>query len=263
MSAAIVFANVGARYGGRSALSGVSAAFAPGKVTGIVGPNGAGKTTLLRVGLGLLPHEGGAVRVQDRALKDWSREALARTIAYLPQGGDAHWPLIARDLVMLGRLPYRGAFGGVSATDERIVDDALARADASAFASRRMDELSAGERARVLFARALATQAQILFADEPAAWLDPAHQLKLMTLLREEAARGTAIAVTLHDLSLAARYCDEILVLQEGHVAAMGDANMALSDEVLSQVFGIVALRAPDPAGGTPTVVPWRLTAPR
>jgi iron complex transport system ATP-binding protein len=200
------------------------------------------------------------VRVQDRALKDWSREALARTIAYLPQGGDAHWPVIARDLVTLGRLPYRGAFAGVSAADDRIVDDALARADASAFASRRMDELSAGERARVLFARALATQAQILFADEPAAWLDPAHQLKLMALLREEAARGTAIAVTLHDLSLAARYCDEILVLKEGRVAAVGTAEVALSDDVLSQVFGIAALRTSDPSGGRSAVLPWRLT---
>jgi len=260
VSPAIVFENVSARYGGRSALSGVSAAFAPGKVTGIVGPNGAGKTTLLRVGLGLLPHEGGSVRVQDRTLKDWSREALARTIAYLPQGGDAHWPLVARDLVMLGRLPYRGAFAGVSAADERIIDDALARADASAFAGRRMDELSAGERARVLFARALATQAQILFADEPAAWLDPAHQLKLMALLREEAARGTAIAVTLHDLSLAARHCDEILVLDEGHVAAHGAPDHALSDATLARVFAISAVRVPSPDTGSAVPVLWRLT---
>jgi len=260
VNTAIVFANVGARYGGRRALSDVSVSFEPGKVTGIVGPNGAGKTTLLRVGLGLLPHEGGSVRIQDRALKDWSREALARTIAYLPQGGDAHWPLVARDLVMLGRLPYHGAFGGVSATDERIAGDALARADASAFASRRMDELSAGERARVLFARALATEAQILFADEPAAWLDPAHQLKLMGLLREEAARGTAIAVTLHDLSLAARHCDEILVLHEGCVAARGAPDHALSDEILAHVFGIAAVRVPSPDAATTVPVPWRLT---
>lgn len=260
MSAAVVFEKVGARYGGRSALSDVSASFAPGKVTGIVGPNGAGKTTLLRVGLGLLPHESGTVRVQDRALKDWSREALARTIAYLPQGGDAHWPLVARDLVLLGRLPHRGAFAGISAADERIAGEALARADATAFTGRRLDELSAGERARVLFARALATEAQILFADEPAAWLDPAHQLKLMALLREEAARGTAIAVTLHDLSLAARHCDEVLVLHEGRVAARGAPDHALSDEILARVFAITAVRVPSPDTGSAVPVPWRLT---
>ncbi len=259
MSAALAFDNACASYGGRVALRNVSASFAPGKITGIVGPNGAGKTTLLRVSLGLLPLGSGEVRVQERALKGWSREALARTIAYLPQGGDAHWPLVARDLVMLGRLPYRGAFASASVEDARIVDDALARADASAFAVRRMDELSAGERARVLFARALATRAPILLADEPAAWLDPAHQLKLMALLREEAARGTAIAVTLHDLSLASRHCDEILVLHEGRVAASGAPDAALSDSVLAQVFGITALRTIDPGGGRAMLMPWTL----
>jgi iron complex transport system ATP-binding protein len=260
VSAALAFDDIGVRYGGRRALAGVTASFAPGTITGIVGPNGAGKTTLLRVGLGLVPGDGGEVRVHDRVLKDWSREALARTIAYLPQGGDARWPLVARDLVMLGRLPYRGAFSGASAQDARIVDDALARADAAQFAARRMDELSAGERARVLFARALATQAQILFADEPAAWLDPAHQLKLMALLREDAARGTAIAVTLHDLALAARHCDSILVLHEGRVAASGTPDVALSDAVLARVFGITAVRVPEREGGPTVPVPWRLT---
>jgi iron complex transport system ATP-binding protein len=198
--------------------------------------------------------------VQDRALAGWSREALARTIAYLPQGGHAHWPLVARDLVMLGRLPHRGALARTSPEDARIVDHALARADASAFASRRMDELSAGERARVLFARALATEAPILLADEPAAWLDPAHQFKLMALLGEEARRGTAVAVTLHDLSLAARHCDSVLVLHQGRIAASGTPDEALSDEILDGVFGIVAIRMKDGAGGQPALLPWRVT---
>jgi iron complex transport system ATP-binding protein len=259
MSAALTFENVGARYRGRTALKGITASFAGGSVTGIVGPNGAGKTTLLRVALGLVTDMSGQVRVQDRARTDWSREALARTIAYLPQGGDAHWPLLARDLVMLGRLPHRGAFARAAAGDARITEDALARADASAFALRRMDELSAGERARVLFARALATEAPILLADEPAAWLDPAHQLRLMALLKEEARRGTAIAVTLHDLSLAARHCDSVLVLDNGTVAARGTPDVALSDEILSSVFGIAAIRMTDPTSGHAAVLPWRL----
>jgi iron complex transport system ATP-binding protein len=135
----------------------------------------------------------------------------------------------------------------------------LARSDATAFADRRMDELSAGERARVLFARALATGASILLADEPAAWLDPAHQLRLMALLREEAARGTAVAVTMHDLSLAARHCDRILVLNEGRVAAFGTPDDALSDATLAAVFGIVVLRTPDHSGGRATLTPWNL----
>jgi iron complex transport system ATP-binding protein len=260
MSAALGFENVGVSYGGRAALRDVTATFSAGAVTGIVGPNGAGKTTLLRAALGILPLTGGAVRIQDRDLKHWSREALARAIAYLPQGGDAHWPIPARDLVALGRLPHREMFAAPSPVDDAAIEEALRRSDATGFAGRRMDELSAGERARVLFARALATGAPVLLADEPAAYLDPAHQLRLMELLREEARRGTAVAVTLHDLALASRHCDEILVLHEGRVAAFGMPGDALSDAALASVFGIAALRAPDPAGGAAALVPWRLT---
>jgi iron complex transport system ATP-binding protein len=130
-----------------------------------------------------------------------------------------------------------------------LVDEALARCDATEFAARRIDELSAGERARVLLARALATAAPILLADEPAAHLDPAHQIRLMELLREEAARGTAVGVTLHDLSLAARYCDEIVVLQNGTGAAQGTPDAALSDARLSSVFGVLANRSADVDG--------------
>jgi iron complex transport system ATP-binding protein len=255
----IAFDNVSVSYGGRAALRNVTAQFASGKVTGIVGPNGAGKTTLLRAVLNLLPSTDGNVLIQNRGIKEWSREALARTVAYLPQGGGAHWPLRAHDLVMLGRLPHREYFASPSTMDNLAVDDALARSDATAFAQRRMDELSAGERARVLFARALATGAPILLADEPAAYLDPAHQLRLMGLLREEAARGTAVAVTLHDLALASRHCDEILVLHEGRVAASGTPNEALSDAALASVFGIAARRTADPAGGRAALTPWNL----
>jgi iron complex transport system ATP-binding protein len=258
MSAAVAFENVGVRYNGRAALSNVTAAFSEGAVTGIVGPNGAGKTTLLRAALGLQPLSGGSVRILKKPLAEWPREALARAAAYLPQGGDAKWPMVARDVVLLGRLPHRAAFSGASAADFKAVDDALARSDAAVFAARRMDELSAGERARVLFSRALATGAAILLADEPAAFLDPAHQLRLMELLREEARRGTAVAVTLHDLSLAARHCDDILVLHEGGLAAQGAPNAALSDAALARVFGIAALRLPDPAGGSDALAAFR-----
>jgi len=248
----IAFENASAGYAERIALRGVSAVFEKGIVTGIVGPNGAGKTTLLRAALGLLPLMQGVIRIDGRPLPQWSREALARTIAYLPQGGEAHWPVLARDLVALGRLPHRDR-------DEGAIDAALQRADAAALAHRRTDELSAGERARVLFARALATQAPVLLADEPAAWLDPAHQLRLMALLREEAKRGTAVAVTLHDLALASRHCDALLVLHEGRVTSSGVPKAALSDETLASVFGIAAIRTADPAGGRALLIPWSL----
>ena len=234
----IVFERVAGAYGVRD----VSAAFERGAVTGIVGPNGAGKTTLFKLALGLLPSTGG-ISIDGRTLSDWPRAALAKTVAYLPQGADAHWPVTARELVTLGRLPHRAPFASVSPEDMRAVDDALMRCDAGRFATRRMDELSAGERARVLFARALATGAKALLADEPAAYLDPSHQLRLMELLREEASRGTAVAVTLHDLSLASRHCDRVIVLSEGWVAASGTPAEALSDATLASVFGIAVER--------------------
>jgi len=244
---AVEFTGVSVRFGKRLALDGVSAGLKAGAVTGIIGPNGAGKTTLLRAALGLQDLSGGGIRILDKPLPSWSRQALAKAAAYLPQGGEARWPMAAEEVVLLGRLPYRTAFTAADAKDRKAAAEALARCDASVFGPRRMDELSAGERARVLFARALATGAAILMADEPAAFLDPSHQLRMMELLCEEARRGTAVAVTLHDLSLAARHCDEILVLHQGRREAEGTPSEALSDATLARVFRIA--RVADPAG--------------
>jgi len=240
---ALAFDDVTVRYGARAALAGVSASFEAGKVTGIVGPNGAGKTTLLRAAISLLPAVAGSIRIRNRVLSEWRREELARALAYLPQGGNARWPLTALELVMLGRLPHRSLFAPPTARDVAAAEEALARCDAATFAGRRLDALSAGERARVLLARALAVEAPVLLADEPAAFLDPAHQLRLMEVLREEAGRGAAVVVTLHDLPLAARACDEILVLHQGNVAAHGKPGQAFSDAVLARVFSIAAER--------------------
>lgn len=235
----VIFESVSVTFGARTALREVSAALKPGTVTGVIGPNGAGKTTLLRAALGLQPLSHGVIRIDGRALAAWRRESLARAVAYLPQGGAARWPMRAQDVVLLGRLPHRASFARADLSDQRAAAEALARCDASAFATRRMDELSAGERARVLFARALATGASVLLADEPAAYLDPSHQIGLMELLREEAKRGTAVAITLHDLALAAAHCDEVLVLDGGQLAAEGVPEIALSDATLANVFHI------------------------
>lgn len=251
---ALFFANVTASYGTRPILSGVTASFKSGAVTAIVGPNGAGKTTLFRAALGVLPSDG-VIRVLDNDLKNWSRENLARSIAYLPQGADAHWPVTAKRLVALGRLPHRKPFAPPTDADDIAVADALDLCEAREFAERPINELSAGERARVLLARALATNAPILMADEPAAHLDPAHQLSLMRLLKDEARRGTAVLVTLHDLALASRYCDEVVVLEKGTVAAQGTPEQALDDTTLARVFAIRALRVREADGSA--VLAW------
>jgi iron complex transport system ATP-binding protein len=253
---AVVFTHAHVHFGAARALDGVSARIEPGTITGIIGPNGAGKTTLVKVAAGLLPLTSGNCTVFDRAIAQWPREALARRVAYLPQSGEAAWPLPAHEIVALGRLPHGGALGRLSAIDAAAIEKALTRADASAFASRRVDTLSAGERARVLFARALATEADVLLADEPAAHLDPAHQLQMMELLREEATRGAAVAVTLHELALAAR-CDRLLVLDKGRLAVEGKPDVALSDDILARVFGVSAARA-TVADGATIPVPWQ-----
>jgi iron complex transport system ATP-binding protein len=258
MSTALSFRDVCARYGVFKALDGVSADFAAGQVTGLVGPNGAGKTTLLRTALGLLKPEQGSIEILGSALGDRSREALARSIAYLPQTAEAHWPILARRLVALGRMPHRAALAPLSQEDETAIDAALSRCDARQFAERRMDALSAGERARVLLARALATQAPILLVDEPAAHLDPAHQLQLMELLRQEAQRGVAVVVTLHDLALASRFCDALLVLKSGRATAQGAPDAALSDATLAETFAISAVRMAAPDGARGPIVPWQ-----
>ncbi|MGB8363231.1 MAG: ABC transporter ATP-binding protein [Rhizomicrobium sp.] len=258
MSAPLIFENVWVGYGKRVALCAMTTAFAAGAVTGLVGPNGAGKTTLLRAALGRLPVARGSVRVLARPLTNWPREALARTIAYLPQDAQTHWPVRANILVALGRIPHRQPFAPLSAEDISAVDNALERCDARPFADRRMDELSLGERARVLLARALATRAAILLVDEPAAHLDPAHQLRLMELLREEAARGAAVVVTLHDLALAARFCDAMIVLKGGALVAEGNPYETLSDAVLGEAFGIRAWQAAAFPSHLPPIVPWQ-----
>jgi iron complex transport system ATP-binding protein len=249
---ALQFTGVSANYGSRRVLHNVDAEFRSGAVTGLVGPNGAGKTTLLRLAIRLLVPQTGRIAVLGRPLDEWPSGALARAIAYLPQNAEAHWPILAHNLVALGRLPHRAAFSPISQGDEHAIADALKRCDAEALAARRMDELSAGERARVLLARAIATAAPILLVDEPAAHLDPSHQLRLMELLRAEAARGTAVIVTLHDLALASRFCDEIVVLRNGEIAARGAPADALDDKTLEDVFAIQARRID---GG---IVPWQ-----
>jgi len=241
---ALSLMDVSAAYGGRPALEHASVSFGKGLLTGIVGPNGAGKTTLLRVAFGFLPFEG-QVQLLGRSLRECSREFVARCIAYLPQESSAQWPMLVKSVVTLGRMPYGREIGTGA------IDDAMARADVSQFAERRLNELSAGERARVLLARALATEAPILLVDEPAAHLDPAHQLRLMELLRAEARRGAAVGITLHDLALASRFCDDVVVMRAGRVMGQGAVEEVLSDEALADVFGIAAKR------DSGTIVPW------
>lgn len=228
------------RRGSRTVLESIDVAFAADQVTAIIGPNGSGKTTLLRHLAGLDRAAGGDVELDGAPLGRFAAGVRARRIAYLPQGGSVYWPLLGRDLVALGRLPHGADLGRpLSAPDADAVERALRRVNGLAFADRTVDALSQGERARLLLARTLATEAEILLADEPVASLDPAYALDTMSVLRAEAARGACVVVSLHDLGLAARFADRVVVLADGRVAADGPPDEALRPAVIDAAYGV------------------------
>lgn len=247
----IALENVGVALGRRTVIRDVNAAFAPGTLTGIVGPNGAGKSTLARAMLALVPATG-TVTIDGTEAATMPRADLARRLAYLPQGQTLHWPLTVERLVGLGRLPHLAPMSRISEADAAAIERAMARADVLVLRDRIATELSGGERARVLFARALAVEAPALIADEPLASLDPGHQIDVMDLLRAEADGGKLVLAVLHDLTMAARYCDRLLIVDEGRIAADGSPQKVLTPELLRAVYGIDA--RVESTGDWPTV---------
>lgn len=231
MSAVWTLTDLSARHGRKMVLEGASLTVAAGEVVGVVGPNGAGKTSLLRVGLGLLPLGAGEVKLSGRALAGLKPDARARLVGYLPQDRRVAWNLSARMVAALGASDLADGAADALALDR------LARVGAAELADRGVLDMSGGERARVLLARLLATRAPLLVADEPVAGLDPDAQLLTLDLLRAEAASGAGVVVTLHDLGLAARSCDRIVVVSHGRIVAEGAPREALSRLILGQVF--------------------------
>jgi iron complex transport system ATP-binding protein len=237
---ALVAKNVSVQLRGATVVREASFALRGGEFVAMVGPNGAGKTTLMRALAGLAPADG-TIALGGRALATLSDRERARHIAYLPQGHTFYWPMPVAAIVMLGRAPHADPFSSTTAEDRAAVEHALVTTETMEFAERPVTMLSGGERARVALARALATQAPVLLADEPTAALDPRHQLTVMELLRSAARSGNAILAIMHDLSLAARFADRVLVMDRGALVADGPPAEALAPERLATVFGIEA----------------------
>jgi iron complex transport system ATP-binding protein len=219
----------------------VSFSVTGGEFVGLIGPNGAGKSTLVRAALGLAKRSAGSVAVDGQALDQLSARERARRIAFLPQERRVEWRLPVHDVVMLGRFPHHDGFGGPSAADHAAVDRALEAVDAREIADRPVTVLSGGERSRVLLARALAVEAPLLFVDEPASALDPYHQIHVMEILRERARAGAGVLAVVHDLSLAARFMDRLILLKAGDVLADGPPEEVLSPERLAAAYRIRA----------------------
>jgi iron complex transport system ATP-binding protein len=233
--------NINVTIGGKHILRGVSAVFAHGKVTAIIGPNGAGKSTLLSCLAGLRRPDAGDVHLGDDNVYNIAPRRRAQRIGFLPQIPEVAWAVEARTLVGLGRMPFLGA-RGLSEEDQAIVTTALTATDALDLQHRNVHTLSGGERARVLLARALAGEPEWLLADEPLTGLDIGHQLDAGQLFRKLAdEHGRGIVITLHDLGLAMRIADRIVLLADGLVLADNTPTKALTPEVLAKAYGVTA----------------------
>lgn len=232
--------NLSVTLGRRRVVDDISFDLRKGELVALVGPNGAGKTTLVRALAGLVPADG-KVFLNGGPLQERSPRERARNLAYLPQGHLFHWPMPVAEIVALGRYPHADPFSAPTEADRAAVQRALAATATLELAARPVVTLSGGERARVALARALATEASILLADEPTASLDPRHQLVVMNLLHSITRKGAAVMAILHDLALAARFADRVLVIQSGRVVADGPPEEAISREVIARVFGVEA----------------------
>nr|WP_231554195.1 ATP-binding cassette domain-containing protein [Halobellus rufus] len=232
-------------------LDGVDATIDSGRFVGLVGPNGAGKTTLLRTINGTLAPDAGSVTVEGRRIQELSSKAASRLVATVPQDTAVAFEFDVRTVVEMGRNPHRSRFGGWREADSEAVERAFEWTDTEQFADRAVSTLSGGERQRVLLARALAQESPLLLLDEPTASLDINHQVRTLELVRTLVARGKTAVAAIHDLNLAAQYCDELLLLADGEVAAFGPPASVLTEDALGDAFGANAVVSRHPVTGS------------
>ncbi|CAM3736970.1 ABC transporter ATP-binding protein [Kibdelosporangium persicum] len=237
---------------GRRVVQQVSFEAGPGEVVGVVGPNGSGKSTLLRAMIGIIPPAAGSVRIDGRDVATTKPRDRARALAAVLQDSTGDFDLTVRDVVMMGRACYKRAFERDNFRDRTVVAEALAAVGASELARRRFAFLSGGERQRVLIARAIAQEPSVLIMDEPTNHLDPRHQFDVLALPRK---LGVTAVIALHDLNLAAHYCDQIHVLDHGRQYRSGTPGEVFSPDMLAEVYGVTAAVTSHPVTGRPHIV--------
>ncbi|MDS0278255.1 heme ABC transporter ATP-binding protein [Halomicroarcula sp. S1AR25-4] len=242
--------------GGTQILSGVDLTAECGSVVGLVGPNGAGKTTVLRTLRATLSPDRGTVRVAGEPIDDLSTKEVSRRVASTPQATTLSFDFTVEQTVEMGRTPHLGRFDRADEDDYDAVQAAMERAEVAQFADRPVTSLSGGERQRVLLARALAQETPVLLLDEPTANLDVNHAVRTLELVADLAAEGKTAVAAIHDLNLAARYCDELVVLSDGEVRAAGDPREVLTSETLGDAFDAEALVTRQPGTDAPLVTP-------
>ncbi len=222
-----------------SILEGIDIQVEAGELVGLIGPNGAGKSSLLRLLTGVEACTEGEVRFDDQSMGQMSATHRAQRMGYLVQGAMAHWPFSVEKVVELGRLPYQKWWQQASSEDQTMVEAAMTKTETLAFRNRIVTTLSGGEQTLVMLARIFATEPDLIFADEPVAALDPYHQLHVMEILRSHAAENRAAIVVLHDLNLAARFCDRLYLLNHGRLDCSGSVSEVLTRENIARVYGV------------------------
>lgn len=234
----------------------ISFAIRAGEIAGVIGPNGAGKSTLLRAVCGLVPVTSGSAALDGQDTAAMTAAARARAIAYLPQRHVLHWDLSLSQTVALGRLPHVAGMDRLTQSDRDAIRRAMETADITGLADRSVGTLSGGEAARAMLARALAVEAPFLLADEPVSALDPYHALHIMQILRDLARSGRAVLVVLHDLTLALRFCDRLLLMRDGRLMAEGAPRDVLVPARLEAAYRVEAEYGT--RDGERYIVPWR-----
>lgn len=255
----VVASSITVGYGERTIIRDLSATFPAGKITTIVGPNGCGKSTLLRTMSGLLDLNTGTVRVNNQDITAMKRKEVARLLGVLPQSPVAPEGLLVSDLVARGRHPHQAWFRQWSSPDEGAVLEALEQTDSKDLANRTLDELSGGQRQRVWISMVLTQNTDILFLDEPTTYLDLATSVDILELVEDLCQRlGRTVVMVLHDLNLAVRYSDYLVVMNEGQVMASGSPSEIITAELLQRAFDLRARVIEDPETGDPLIIPLK-----
>ncbi len=227
-----------------------------GEMVGLLGPNGSGKTTLIKLVSGILKPGRGEIRLDGSSLSRLSRKSVARSLAVVPQQFHIPYAFTVGEVVMLGRIPFLKAFAEESKVDRQFVSNALELVGISELKERRFDELSGGERQKVILAMALAQQPRLLLLDEPIVHLDIAHQVEILELVKGvNVEQGLTVISAMHDLNLASLYFDRLILLKEGRVWADGTSAQVLTEDIIRDVFSASVMVEPHPVTGVPHII--------
>ena len=257
MSHILDISNISLSFRDKLILSNVSLEVSAGEFFVIIGPNGAGKTSLLKVLSGLQKAQKGTVTIKDKNILNYRRRNLSQIMAIVPQHIEVRFPFTVADTVIMGRSPHLGILGMEGENDFHIAEEAMKFTDVSHLTDRKLFQLSGGELQRVIIARAICQQPEIILLDEPTTALDPSHQLKIMDLMEKfRREHGTTIIMVSHDLNLASMYGDRVLLLKSGRVVKTGDPKSVLNKELLEDSYGCRIQVDESPLGGVARVTP-------